>query len=249
MAQLFEGNKLSSINLLHIRLTLIRPKLPVIGGFKEKRKKRGSALNRVTHDIKCIPTLAFPAFPGLLFPIITMYRAEMQSTLMPRTIDRLLVTSMVLTGSTLSLTIGTIHHATMGNMILNAIVSLILIAVMTNHFVLYHLSKKQITAFSPSADGTVAYPDCLFGLLNIIFTSIAGMLLIGLMWMAISSGIFHWITTWTPSGDNGHYPALALILQGLIGYVEAGVLLTLFVLCVRQRRVHLRRAREGIFKA
>ncbi|KIM32632.1 hypothetical protein M408DRAFT_326410 [Serendipita vermifera MAFF 305830] len=132
------------------------------------------------------------------------------------------------------------------NMAISGAICLLSLAAAINHFVLYRLSQKQITALSPSEDGTVAYPNCLFSLVNIIFTCVVALALLGIMWMPLGNGIIL-----LSSGRFyfcGGVP-FTLILQGVVGYAESGVLLTLFVLYVRQRRVHFKAVREGRLKA
>lgn len=169
----------------------------------------------------------------------------MQTSVMPGTIDRLLVTSLVLAGSILTLSIGLIPRSSFSNGIANSILSVMLMAVVANHLVLYHLAKKQTTGLSPSADGTAAYPNCLFSLSNIIFTSLIGFLFLGWMWQPILWGI---IVSGPYASSFVYYPVLIPILQGILGYAEGGVLLTLFAFYVRQRKAHQRAARAAALK-
>ncbi|KIM32633.1 hypothetical protein M408DRAFT_184450 [Serendipita vermifera MAFF 305830] len=170
----------------------------------------------------------------------------MQTTVMPKTIDRLFVASLVLTGSIISFTLPT-TLSIMSNIMswrniafsaLNCLLPLVLsLAAATNHLILYRLSRKQTVTLFPSEDGTVAYPNCLFSLVNIIFTCVVALALFGIMWIPLHTGIIFW-----ECGILLEFPSRSILL-GVVGYAEGGVLLTLVVLYVRQRRVHLKTIR------
>ena len=186
----------------------------------------------------------------------------MQAPVIPQTINRLFVTSMVLSGMVIITSIGTAYRAMLGTAMLNLALTIVSVAIVANHLILYHLAKKQAAPLSPSADGQVRYPNCLFGLPNIIFTALVAFIPLGFYWMPIVDGVTvtrvpSYISYTTPSPTSGmsvryfywERPALSWIIQGVVGYAECCVLIALFAMYVHQRKAHLKAVREGSFKA
>lgn len=177
---------------------------------------------------------------------LPMYQTDRQTTVVPKTINRLFVTSFVLSGVILALSISTAYPFGIRALVLKASMALMAIAIITNHLILYLLAKNQPTALSPSVDGRVAYPNCLFGISNIIFAMFMALALIGTMWMPLKSGIMY-----ARYAYYGHlYVSLAgsELILGVVGYAEGCILVTLFILYVRHRKVHMKAVREGRFK-
>ena len=186
----------------------------------------------------------------------------MQAPVIPQTINRLFLTSLILSGMVIVTSIGTAYRSRIDVVITNIIFTLFSMAVMANHLFLYRIAGKQATPLSPSADRQTGYPNCLFGLPNIIFTALMAFIPLGFYWMPILSGIVYsslpTSTSYTIPTSLGYTqysysywerPALSKILQGVIGYAECGVLIALFAMYVRQRKVHLKAVREGTLKA
>lgn len=174
-----------------------------------------------------------------------MYPTQVQTTIVPRTINRLFITSLVLSGIILTLSISTPFPTVIGMSLFNLAIALVSIAIMTNHLVLYHLTERQRTSLSPFASNEATHPYCLFTLTNIIFTIIMAMILLGVMWLFVFIGIsFISRKHYNYFGGGAGLPQLLL---GITGYAESGVLIALCITYVRYRKDHLVAVSESSF--
>lgn len=174
---------------------------------------------------------------------LPMHPTEMQTTVIPKTVNRLFVTSLVLSGILLAFSLSAIYTTSLS--IFNSFAALAAMAIIANHLILYHIAKKQTIALLASTDGGAAYPNYLFGLPNIIFTIFMALLLIASTWMAIRGGVFMAFVAYTPSGTAYVKTQIGpLLIRGVVGYAESCILITLSILYVRHRRAHFKAVSE-----